>query len=603
VGQRIRYPRRVSPAEVERLLAAVRALKLAARRPSVTRAVDRARGAGDARRTLDVPGPFDGFSPPVAPETQYTTERQAAGGDWAAVQAVSRGVLSSARVAMIRRLASVDVLITLALVAAALALRLRYWGGYGLADDELFWIDVKHILLTGTLNPNNQAYRFTWWLPAAIFCRLFGMTEVAMVLPYLIYSLVGIALVYGFGRRLFGRFGGFAAGLMLVVHPTDVRWATLVSNDFAFSVFALLTFRAAFAATDEPDIGRRRWLWASSALCLWLCYHSKVTAPFLAVGLAGLGLTCRNRLAGLGWFFITALVLFGAGALVSYAFAGSILGPFQAELKFQGLLQAPPPGPGALRGWLLTWPLMLFVPDYLGNFYHAFFPHALVVLWLASWPLGLRNAPVLWWWLLPLLVGMELSFVRVNGYWVTGFRNFRHAHVFVYPIVLLVAGYLAALRPRARGVAPAMLAVLVVASLHEAVKTADVTHTAFDDGRAVCNFLAGQPGGTVYLDAVFSQRCATTREAQMGSWQVKVLPPDPPTRARLLAQAEPGAYAVTGGAREPVYVNTTFIPRAAELPPERFQSLLERGGPVSEAWRPEPLRIWRTEESARAVDH
>src|SRR5206468_3867383 len=84
---------------------------------------------------------------------------------------------------------------------------------------------------------------------------------------------------------------------------------------------------------------------------------------------------------------------------------------------------------------------------YLGNFYHAFFPHALVVLWLASWPLALRSAPVLWWWLLPLLIGMELSFVRVNGYWVAGFRNFRHAHVFVYPIVLLVAGYLAALRP------------------------------------------------------------------------------------------------------------------------------------------------------------
>ena len=330
-------------------------------------------------------------------------------------------------------------------------------------------------------------------------------------------------------------------------------------------------------------------------MCLWLSYRSKVTATWLTVGLAGLGLTRRDRLAGLGWFFTTALLLFGASALVSYAFAGTVLGPFQAELKFQGLLQAPPPVSGALRHAVLAWPLMLFDTDYLGNFYHAFFPHALVVLWLASWPLALRSAPVLWWWLLPLLIGMELSFVRVNGYWVAGFRNFRHAHVFVYPIVLLVAGYLAALRQRAPRLAPAMLAMLLVASLYEAVKTADVTHTAFGDGRAVCNFVAGQPAGTIYLDAVLINRCTDTNGEQMRRWRVNNLPPDPPIRARLLEQAEPGAYAVTGGAREPVYTGPHFVPREVELPLERFQSVLERGGPVSEAWRPEPLRIWRVE--------
>ena len=209
--------------------------------------------------------------------------------------------------------------------------------------------------------------------------------------------------------------------------------------------------------------------------------------------------------------------------------------------------------------------------------------------------LALRSAPVLWWWLLPLLIGMELSFVRVNGYWVAGFRNFRHAHVFVYPIVLLVAGYLAALRQRAPRLAPAMLAMLLVASLYEAVKTADVTHTAFGDGRAVCNFVAGQPAGTIYLDAVLINRCTDTNGEQMRRWRVNNLPPDPPIRARLLEQAEPGAYAVTGGAREPVYTGPHFVPREVELPLERFQSVLERGGPVSEAWRPEPLRIWRVE--------
>jgi hypothetical protein len=500
---------------------------------------------------------------------------------------------------MTRRPAPIDIAIVFGLLVAALALRLRYWGGYGLADDAIFWGDVQQIIVGGTVLPDNQAYRFTWWFPTALSCRLFGLTEVAVVLPYLIYSLVGIALVYGFGRRLFGRFGGFAAGLMLVVHPTDVRWSTLMANDFAFSVFALLTFRTAFAAVEEEDLVRRSWLWAASALCLWLCYHSKITAPLLGVGLAGVWLTHRDRLAGLRWFFVTAAVLFGASALVSYAFAGTIFGPFQAEIKFQGLMQNPQPSPALMRMILLAWPTMLFSTDYLGNFYHAFFPHALVVLWLVSWPLGLRTSPVLWWWLLPVLIGMEFNFVRVNGYlngyWVAGFRNFRHAHVFVYPIVLLVGGYLAALRTRVRGLAPAILTLLVLASLREAAKTADVTHTAFDDGRAVCSFLDAQPAGTVYLDAVLMIRCSHTHEVQMRRWHIRDLPPDPPMRARLLAQAEPGSYAVTGGAREPVYQGPQIVPLAAEIPAGRFKVVLERGGPVSQDWRPEALRIWHAE--------
>src|SRR5438128_2477203 len=244
-----------------------------------------------------------------------------AGGDRRAVQLVGGGVSSHAGRA-IRRLVSVDVAIALGLVAAALALRLRYWGGSGLSDDSIFWLEVKQVIVVGTVAPDNQAYRFTWCLPASVFCRLFGMTEVAMVLPYLIYSLVGVALVYGFGRRLFGRFGGFAAGSMVVVHPTDVRWATLFANDFAFSVFALLTFRAALAATDEPDDGRRRWLWAASALCLWLSYHSKVTATWLTVGLAGLGSTRANLLLGLAGFLPPPSFFFAAAALCPFPSPG-----------------------------------------------------------------------------------------------------------------------------------------------------------------------------------------------------------------------------------------------------------------------------------------
>ena len=54
---------------------------------------------------------------------------------------------------MIRRPALVDVVTALGLVTAALALRLRYWGGYGLSDDSIFLGEVRQILVGGTVAP------------------------------------------------------------------------------------------------------------------------------------------------------------------------------------------------------------------------------------------------------------------------------------------------------------------------------------------------------------------------------------------------------------------------------------------------------------------
>src|SRR5205814_287146 len=81
-----------------------------------------------------------------------------------------------------------------------------------------------------------------------------------------------------------------------------------------------------------------------------------------------------------------------------------------------------------------------------------------------------------------VFLGMEFNVQRAAGYWVRGFRNARHAHVFVYPLVLLLTGYLVALRAKRPALATAAVVVLLVTASVAAVSTATKTQTAFADG-------------------------------------------------------------------------------------------------------------------------
>jgi len=77
----------------------------------------------------------------------------------------------------------IDLAWILALMALGLALRLLYFSGFGLADDQIFRGNIAFILNNRTFTGDNIAYRITWLIPAALFCKLFGLTELGMIVP------------------------------------------------------------------------------------------------------------------------------------------------------------------------------------------------------------------------------------------------------------------------------------------------------------------------------------------------------------------------------------------------------------------------------------
>jgi len=93
-----------------------------------------------------------------------------------------------------------DVAWMLVLMALALAPRLYWASGIGLSDDFIFRGEVNAVLNKQIL-PDNQAYRFSWWFPAALSCRIFGLTELGLILPFTVTATLAVGLSTSSGRR------------------------------------------------------------------------------------------------------------------------------------------------------------------------------------------------------------------------------------------------------------------------------------------------------------------------------------------------------------------------------------------------------------------
>ncbi len=494
--------------------------------------------------------------------------------------------------------ARLDWVIVAGLLAVALAFRLRYFAGFALIDDVLFRHFTAQIAANRGPFFDNFTYRFTWWIPTVIAVRLLGMSEVSLVLPILVVALLGIALVYALGLRLLGRPAAVLAALLVVVHPLDVAWSTMLANDIVFSVFAGLVVLLALRALEPVEPWRKRRRWMLAGLCVLLAYHAKASAPALLGVVAVLVGLERRAVDRTVTSFVWAVALgLGSSFLAAYALTGDPLIAITSELKFQGLL-----GPEAKRFHPLTrdlfwvYPRLLFQANHLGDRIYSFYPQLLVALAVAGLVLRLRTSGVALAWLVIVFLTMQLNIQRADGAWVAGFRNVRHTHCFIYPMALALAGYLVALAARWRTATVALAAILVAYTAAVAASVAYKFHVAAADRRQIGHFLASLPPKTIHTDFMMNIYMAVLQRGDQG-WPIKEIPvTNAQGRAGYLRTLHEG-YLVTGGARELYYGCHECIVRAEELPPGRWRLLKEFDGPDwYPPWRPEPARVWEAVE-------
>jgi hypothetical protein len=487
-----------------------------------------------------------------------------------------------------------------ALTAVGMGLRLRYFSGYGLGDDIVLRNFLKMIVSQGNVLHDNLAYRFTWWLPTAITCRLWGLRELPYLLPILVAATCSFAVVYAFGKALYGRAGALVAGLLFLACPLDFAWSTMLTPDLQASLFSGLALLCVLRAAEQLLPYPRRRLLAWAAFASWLAFHSKVACAPMAVPILYAFWRHRRMLTADLWaFFLPACVLFGGTVAVSYAFTGDVFAPYSSEISAQGLS-----GPVAVQFHRLTeyvfWLYLrwLFYRNQYGDFFYSIYPHLLVAFAVLAPFLRLRlGAPEVWVWMVVIFLVMQFNIQRTEGVWVAGFRNVRHTHIFLYPMILLLAGYLVALGRRRARLAAALVVALVAFGLWESVSLATKTHVSFEDRRRAAHFLATLPNKTVYSDfqlntwrAIIPGEESRQPFKELPSFN----PPGQPNQRRAALEQVTEGYLVTGGGREPWYGCIDCIPLESEIPPGRWKLLKEfpeEGRPIA-VWRPEPLKIW-----------
>ena len=475
----------------------------------------------------------------------------------------------------------------LVLMGLGLALRLAYWSGYGLADDPIFRGNVVELLKTHGLLGDNISYRLAWLIPTTLFCKIFGLTEFGMIFPVTATGTLGIGLVYALGKSLYGRSGALIAALLLIAQPLDFAWSTMWSNDIFVSFFSALSiFFLLRALRQEVDVWKSR-LWILTGMSLWLGCQARVSAAAVLPAVAVICWMHRRRLdTTFVDFVVTVGVLSGGTSIMYYLVTNDPIGPYHAE--FFGYRMS------AADFW--TYPNVFFWRDHLGHFLHAWYPHLLVVLALASPWLRIRTSREVFWWLLFVFAALQFNVKWVDGAWFTAFRNIRHAHVLVYPTILLLAGYLVGLRRQHRMWCDGVVAALLVFGLWQGIAVASKTKVAFADRREACRFLATLPPKPIYADVPLQMSCLVLEGVP---WKFEAVQSEP-GQGKLQLAAGTSGYLVTGGSREPIY-GPLFAgaPRADALTPGKWKLLREVPGPAQPSpWRPEPLRVWEAVESA-----
>src|SRR5262249_34066976 len=154
------------------------------------------------------------------------------------------------------------------------------------------------------------------WIPALVSCRLLGLSERTLILPFTVVDTLGIGLAYALGRKLYGRCGGVIAALLVVATPLDFAWATMMTNDLFVSFFSGLAMLCALTAVEAEHPRARSLAWAAAAVSVWLAVHAKLSGLLMAPVVVFAAWRHRERVDRRWWVFAgTAAVLLGGSAL------------------------------------------------------------------------------------------------------------------------------------------------------------------------------------------------------------------------------------------------------------------------------------------------
>ena len=177
-----------------------------------------------------------------------------------------------------------DLLLILAVLAPAAALRLWHLDAVGFRGDEAVYAGQAAVLagrdgmerwfiLSSRGNSNFLVFQGI----LSVVYRVFGVNDLSARLVSAAFSILTVGVVYAIGRMLYGRAAGFFAALVLGLSGYAVGLGRLALLDSAFTFFCALTV-ACLLLFHRRD--RAGWLYAFVA-CAALAMQTKVVGVLL----------------------------------------------------------------------------------------------------------------------------------------------------------------------------------------------------------------------------------------------------------------------------------------------------------------------------------
>jgi len=153
---------------------------------------------------------------------------------------------------------------------------------------------------------------------AAVSMEIFGVSAVAARLAPLLFTLLTLSLVWWFGKRLYGRVGGWIAAVATGTMPLTLAFARTVIFDSALTFFVTATLISLYIGIDadesaEGQKSMQRWIPAAFGFMAFGVLTKgpiAIIIPLLAaIPFSILRARWKRLLDPVGWLLLVAIVL------------------------------------------------------------------------------------------------------------------------------------------------------------------------------------------------------------------------------------------------------------------------------------------------------
>jgi 4-amino-4-deoxy-L-arabinose transferase-like glycosyltransferase len=447
----------------------------------------------------------------------------------------------------------IELLTISLIVILAVAIRVIYFIGYGLGDDLSYVNLSKQILAGHWVNYaylNQYAYRPLLLLSVAGSFKLFGINEIAFILPIFLFSICSIPLAYYLGKRLFNSLAGILAALTLAIYPFNVFNSVTFDNDVIIAFFMGLVVLL-FIKARESEISKQTMWYSLAGFFLVISYLFKMTsltliALFIPFTLFDFVVQRRNFRQV--WFYISFGVFFFMVLCFYKVATGEFFRHFIAERVYYNtyIPDYYLKGAFSVKDMLLQYPLHMFQPLIFGEIkffefglYLYFFIPALLLMFYKN-PNQRYNLLLLWWFV-SLFASLEFSPSNWDPYFLPVPRQERYLEIINLPIVLTIGWFLAWIIQRKKIVGVLLFSILAITSLYNTHTRNLFVRESIASLKEVSNWLCNNNAREVYVDVTglsniifFTQAC-----------NINVRKLDEIGKGKL----EKGVYVISGGSR------------------------------------------------------